>query len=376
MSHSRPSRSYAAELGQARANEIVRNKFRSDSETNSNGCWLFTGALIGDGYAQIWTKPTAALHSGDTGRAAWKGYLLHRVAYVARTGVEIQDQCSHLCDNRRCFNPDHIVDESALDNNNRKGCAGQILCLFHGHYLGNLCRHTPRCIRANDQHDLSCCLALKELGSGLWSTQSTSKDLDREHSSVPDIDDMASVISLDLNAMSLQSPGPLSQPSDSSNLPSQHREDTLARRLRDEIPDIYKYLTQDEPLKSPPPETPQGHRLVLKTPIRVPRSERHPIATVPGQERPLEHRRSPPSPSPARASVNLLLPRLASQAVPRRPSVLQRMRRRLSAPQLDGRRYVPPDWRHAMESIRREDDFRVQPWWRASQGHEYREGPT
>lgn len=76
---------------------------------------------------------------------------------------------SHLCDNRRCFNPDHLTAERAIVNNSRKGCPGPITCSVHGHLIVDLCPHTPRCIRP-PRDDVNCCLAIKESESG-WNSQ-------------------------------------------------------------------------------------------------------------------------------------------------------------------------------------------------------------
>lgn len=101
-----------------------------------------------------------------TGRGAQTAFLLHIVSFVAKTGSNPDGHVSHLCDNRKCFNPSHLVDEPPAQNNGRKGCPGPIFCSVHGHCIADLCQHRPRCIRpARD--DIFCCLAIKE-GDSKW----------------------------------------------------------------------------------------------------------------------------------------------------------------------------------------------------------------
>lgn len=139
----------------------MREKHRDSSEENSTGCWLFTGSKNNDGYE---------LHL--TGRSSQTAFLLHVCAYLARTGLGINGQASHLCDNRACFNPDHIMDEAPQVNNSRKGCPGQIICGFHHHVIVDLCPHRPTCIR-EERYDISCCLALKESDPEGWATETS-----------------------------------------------------------------------------------------------------------------------------------------------------------------------------------------------------------
>lgn len=61
------------------------------------------------------------------GRGAQTAFLIHIVAYVAETGQDPPSMhISHLCDNRRCFNPYHLVAETPQLNNPRKGCASRL----------------------------------------------------------------------------------------------------------------------------------------------------------------------------------------------------------------------------------------------------------
>lgn len=80
-------------------------RFRSHVIT-SDGCWLWDGAHQG-GYAIFSTR------SDGTRKA-------HRVAYaLAHGGLAEGLPISHLCHNRGCVNPAHLVAESMWENTQR-----------------------------------------------------------------------------------------------------------------------------------------------------------------------------------------------------------------------------------------------------------------
>lgn len=131
---------YVKELGVARCQETLEAR---RPRNGRNRCWLFVGSRNTDGYGQVSLKPTARLK--DKGRGAQKAYLLHIIAYVARNGVhDTELRVSHRCAQRSCFNPDHLVAETAVANMSRKGCPGDIICTCKR--LAFTCPHTPNCI--------------------------------------------------------------------------------------------------------------------------------------------------------------------------------------------------------------------------------------
>lgn len=151
---------YDQELGGVRALALF-NQRTADCQTNDTGCFLFQGSLNTDGYGQIFAKKNSNL--GATGRKAQTAFLIHIVAFLARNGHAPINHCSHLCDRRACFNPDHLVDEVATVNNSRKGCPGDIYCPVHGDLLAALCAHQPKCIRPPRGSDtVVCCLTRSE----------------------------------------------------------------------------------------------------------------------------------------------------------------------------------------------------------------------
>lgn len=147
---------------------------RSSSSTgNSVGCWLFNGSKNTDGYGQIFIKKNSDI--ARTGRSAQTAVLIHKVSWMAANGQNPPAgyHVSHLCDNRACFNPDHLCAELAVVNNSRKGCPGEIACSEHHHVIVNLCPHSPRCIRP-EREDVFCCLSLKDSSPG-WMSEASSQ---------------------------------------------------------------------------------------------------------------------------------------------------------------------------------------------------------
>ncbi|KAK1457671.1 hypothetical protein CMEL01_15654 [Colletotrichum melonis] len=155
------------DLGWVRAKSLIAKRRAKRCEVDTKlGCHVPIGCRTRDGYAQvsfpeIWTKSNAKAKKGLTGRKASRAYLLHIVAYAQLHKRNPNDHVSHLCDNPACFNPTHLVDETASNNNSRKGCPGPIYCSDHGCLIVNLCNHNPPCIRPPRQ-DVQCCLSHKE----------------------------------------------------------------------------------------------------------------------------------------------------------------------------------------------------------------------
>ena len=139
----RQSIDYAREVSQPKAEAVYRAR-KSKCKRNLLGCMTTTASTNTDGYSQVWFKPKSL--EKDSGRSSQKAFLLHIIAFIAFN--EVYDpgmHVSHLCDNRRCFNPKHLVQESPQVNNSRKNCLGEIHCA-RGH-VHPVCRHQPRCIR-------------------------------------------------------------------------------------------------------------------------------------------------------------------------------------------------------------------------------------
>ena len=66
-----------------------------------SGCWEWTGSTDTIGYGLI----------SLTGKL----YGVHRVSFFVHNGFW-PNVCRHSCDNKKCFNPDHLVDGDRIDN--------------------------------------------------------------------------------------------------------------------------------------------------------------------------------------------------------------------------------------------------------------------
>lgn len=83
---------------------------RVDRSAGPNGCWLWTGGLMTNGYGQTRVK--------EDGR--WRGAGAHQVAYYLATGRWERKAAGrlvrHLCHRRRCCNPAHLAGGTIAEN--------------------------------------------------------------------------------------------------------------------------------------------------------------------------------------------------------------------------------------------------------------------
>lgn len=83
---------------------------RVDRSGGPRACWPWTGALMTNGYGQSRVR--------QDGR--WRGAGAHQIAHYLATGIWEKRSdgrlVRHLCHNRRCCNPAHLIGGTAADN--------------------------------------------------------------------------------------------------------------------------------------------------------------------------------------------------------------------------------------------------------------------
>ncbi|MDX3637697.1 HNH endonuclease signature motif containing protein [Streptomyces europaeiscabiei] len=83
-------------------------KVMGRTDKQPDGCWLYTGALMKDGYARV--KDTSTDYA----------LLTHRVVYEQLVGPVPEGLVlDHLCRVRHCVNPQHLEPVTVLENNQR-----------------------------------------------------------------------------------------------------------------------------------------------------------------------------------------------------------------------------------------------------------------
>jgi hypothetical protein len=103
----------------------------------SSSCWLSHLKPNTKGYCQ----------PSMNGR---KVITLHVLSYMHYKGELSKGmQVSHLCGHRNCFNPEHLVLETAQVNNQRKGCLVWVMCPDCNRVIV-VCPHNPQCVK--DRH--------------------------------------------------------------------------------------------------------------------------------------------------------------------------------------------------------------------------------
>jgi len=108
--------------------DLVKKKWRdtilpsiTKKTYGNHECWEFNIATQGSGYCQLQLN-------GSSYGTQQGYYLLHiwSMRYHQRIPADLSNfgdaDCSHLCHNKRCVNPDHLVFEEGRNNKRRNVC--------------------------------------------------------------------------------------------------------------------------------------------------------------------------------------------------------------------------------------------------------------
>lgn len=169
----RPPIDILAELGLLRCRQVILAEFNNPTTirdgvngvVDPRGCWKSTQQQGNEGYCTRSIRPTAELNRFNQGLLplngnGYKTFYLHKVAYVVKHGHNppAGKQCSHVCDEPSCFNPDHITDETGQENRSRSYCWGIVRCPWHNHIVLDICQHIPKCMKPPlARADFNCC---------------------------------------------------------------------------------------------------------------------------------------------------------------------------------------------------------------------------
>ncbi len=101
--------------------EEVWNRLKTNGRYNKNGCLIWNGPLS-DGYGTV-----------SAYRKLWK---VHRLSYFVNndissmpdTNIEEKAYVLHTCDNKKCFNPEHLILGTHKENTEHEKLFGKILC--------------------------------------------------------------------------------------------------------------------------------------------------------------------------------------------------------------------------------------------------------
>ncbi len=109
-------------LSEEKLKEAMLTMLQQGWMDNATDCWITTAGAPRDAYWRISIGPGV------------NHYLVHHISlafYYQPLPNNKKMQVSHLCHNRRCFNPKHLFVESVANNNLRKKCLKAKSCICH-----------------------------------------------------------------------------------------------------------------------------------------------------------------------------------------------------------------------------------------------------
>jgi hypothetical protein len=135
-------------------NESEVTRMRLILESDKNKCLeLLKG--IKKWHTEGWCELVDMVPSKDDGYIQLSYRGVNKVAILQHVVVwskgdflrRPDDQVSHLCHHPSCRKSEHVVIESAGENNRRKNCLVWIVCPHHPDSKIIVCQHSPRCIK-------------------------------------------------------------------------------------------------------------------------------------------------------------------------------------------------------------------------------------
>jgi len=132
---------------------------------NERGCWLPAKTNVNNsGYTQI--NPAPARGPAEVEEKVIAPQLAHRVSLWLNSSPETAGNiknkrmaASHRCNEKRCFNPNHLTWETKESNEARKVCSTQVDVMFYHNgqrfiLRARGCPHDPVCIPRIEEREL------------------------------------------------------------------------------------------------------------------------------------------------------------------------------------------------------------------------------
>lgn len=142
------------------------------AEAGELNCWIVRTGINSSGYSRINMRNTR--RPDDRTRFIGQQPFCHQLAVVAGGygnllittvkvgGLDVKHEVSHLCHNKSCCNPDHVVVESQALNHARQTCHGQFIIQCSDGAVYNPCPH------GFEEGRRECLLPMRKLQRGRY----------------------------------------------------------------------------------------------------------------------------------------------------------------------------------------------------------------